>query len=194
MKDDLNILRWLDTAVSGIRFGPDRAEVRQELLEHLEDKTLDLQRVFPDIPEEEARERALSAMGDAEELKVSLAKIHRPWLGWLWTASRIPAIFMLSLVGIYLLFWLVMIPLSMWDQEARLTMFGQKETVWSREVREQSVPLEPAPERPVVDGCLLTMERAWLVEEGAVYPEDKQPTEGLTLQAEISVQIGRAHV
>ena len=42
MKDDLNILRWLDTAVSGIRFGPDRAEVRQELLEHLEDKTLDL--------------------------------------------------------------------------------------------------------------------------------------------------------
>ena len=131
MKDDLNILRWLDTAVSGIRFGPDRAEVRQELLEHLEDKTLDLQRVFPDIPEEEARERALSAMGDAEELKVSLAKIHRPWLGWLWTASRIPAIFMLSLVGIYLLFWLVMIPLSMWDQEARLTMVGQKETVWS---------------------------------------------------------------
>ncbi len=191
MKDDLNILRWLDTAVSGIRFGPDRAEVRQELLEHLEDKTLDLQRVFPDIPEEEARERALSAMGDAEELKVSLAKIHRPWLGWLWTASRIPAIFMLSLVGIYLLFWLVMIPLSMWDQEARLTMFGQKETVWSREVREQSVPLEPAPERPVVDGCLLTMERAWLVEEGAVYPEDKQPTEGLTLQAEISVRSPR---
>ena len=85
---DLKISAWLDTAVSGIRFGPDRAEVRRELLEHLEDKTLDLQRVFPDILEEEARERALYAMGDAEELKVSLAKIHRPWLGYLWTASR----------------------------------------------------------------------------------------------------------
>ena len=188
MKDDLNILRWMDAAVSGIRFGPDRAEVRRELLEHLEDKTQDLQRVFPDILEEEARERALYAMGDAEELKVSLAKIHRPWLGWLWTASRIPAIFMLSLIGIYLLFLLVMLPFIMLDWEARLAMFGQKETVWSQEVREQSVPLEPALERPVVDGCLLTMERAWLVEDGAVYPNDKQPTEGLTLQVEISVR------
>lgn len=88
MKNNLSVLKWLDIAVSGIRFGPDRAEVRQELLEHLEDKTLDLQRVFPDIPEEEARERALSAMGDAWEVKQELARVHRPWLGYLWTASR----------------------------------------------------------------------------------------------------------
>ena len=88
MKNNPRVLKWLDIAVSGIRFGPDRAEVRQELLEHLEDKAADLARVFPDIPEKEAQERALSAMGDPEELKISLARVHRPWLGWLWTASK----------------------------------------------------------------------------------------------------------
>ena len=72
---------WLDTAVSGIRFGPDRKAVRAELEGHIEDKTADLQRIFPGIPEEEARERALSGMGDPEELKISLAKVHRPRAG-----------------------------------------------------------------------------------------------------------------
>ena len=60
---------------------------------HIEDKMADLRRVFPDIPPDEARDRALSAMGDAEELKRELARVHRPWLGWLWTAplsSRVP--------------------------------------------------------------------------------------------------------
>lgn len=79
---------WLDIAVSGIRFGPDRRAVRAELAGHMEDKIADLRRIFPDIPEEEARDRALSAMGDPEELKRALAKIYRPWLGWLWQFSR----------------------------------------------------------------------------------------------------------
>ena len=79
---------WLDIAVSGIRFGPDRRAVRAELAGHMEDKIADLRRIFPDIPEEEARDRALSSMGDPEELKRALAKIHRPWLGWLWQFSR----------------------------------------------------------------------------------------------------------
>lgn len=81
--------RWLDTAVSGIRFGPDQRAVRAELEGHLEDKTADLRRIFPDIPEEEARTRALGSMGDPEELKISLARVHRPWLGYLWRASQV---------------------------------------------------------------------------------------------------------
>ena len=80
---------WLDTAVSGIRFGPDRRAVRCELESHMEDKTADLRQVFPDIPEEEAQARALSAMGDAEVLKKELARVHRPWLGYLWRASQV---------------------------------------------------------------------------------------------------------
>ena len=79
---------WLDRAVSGIRFKPDRLAVRAELYAHLEDRTLDLLRIFPDMDPDEARDRALSTMGDAEELKKKLGKIHRPWLGWLWQFSR----------------------------------------------------------------------------------------------------------
>ena len=43
---------WLDKATAGIRFGPDRREVRSELSAHLEDKALDFQRIFPDLTQE----------------------------------------------------------------------------------------------------------------------------------------------
>lgn len=88
MRENMVLLRWLETAVSGIRFKPDREAVREELYAHLEDKTLDLQRIFPDIDPDEARDQALAGMGDAEEIKVRLARVHRPWLGYLWQASR----------------------------------------------------------------------------------------------------------
>ena len=38
---------WLDTAVGGIRFGPDRAAVREELEAHMEDKTADFHGYLP---------------------------------------------------------------------------------------------------------------------------------------------------
>ena len=89
MKDSIAVRKWLDIAVEGIRFRPDREAVKAELLEHIEDKTADLQRIFPDMEEKEAQERALAGMGDAWELKSALAKLHKPWLGYLWQASRI---------------------------------------------------------------------------------------------------------
>ena len=89
MKDNLSALKWLDIAVSGIRFGPDRNAVRAELQEHIEDKTLDLLRIFPDMDEKEAGERALVSMGDAWELKKELARVHRPWLGYLWRVTQV---------------------------------------------------------------------------------------------------------
>ncbi len=79
---------WLDTAVRLIRFGPDRREVRAELEAHLEDKLEDYRRLFPDMTGEEAEERALKEMGDAEKIGAALGKLHKPWLGYLWTASR----------------------------------------------------------------------------------------------------------
>ena len=80
--------RWLDTAVGGIRFGPDRKAVREELAAHLEDKTADFRRIFPDISPEEAEARAVEEMGDAAEIGRELARLHRPWLGYLWRASK----------------------------------------------------------------------------------------------------------
>lgn len=80
---------WLTTAVQGIRFRPDREMVRAELNAHIEDKTADLRRIFPDLLPNEARQLALEQMGDPEEIGRELAKLHKPWLGWLWQTSRV---------------------------------------------------------------------------------------------------------
>ena len=90
MKEENRIQTWLNTAVSGIRFKPDREAVEQELREHLEDKIEDLQR-FYHLSREEAEGMALGQMGDAEEISREMAKIHKPWLGWLWEVSRMLA-------------------------------------------------------------------------------------------------------
>lgn len=94
---------WLNTAVRGIRFGPDRWAVEAELRAHIEDKAADLTRIFPDMTPEEAEARALSEMGDAEEIGKELAKIHKPWLGYLWVCS-LGALWLLIL-AIALTFW-----------------------------------------------------------------------------------------
>lgn len=81
--------RWLMEATRAIRFAPDRRAVEAELRAHIEDKTADLMRIFPSLPQEEARDMALAQMGDAAEIGQALAKIHKPWLGWLWRASQV---------------------------------------------------------------------------------------------------------
>ena len=80
---------WLDITANRIRFKPDRTAVREELSAHLEDKALDLQRIFPDLTEEEAQQRAAAEMGDPEVVGRELAKIHKPWLGYAWIASQL---------------------------------------------------------------------------------------------------------
>ena len=87
--DDKAFQSWLDEAVKGIVFRPDRAAVRQELADHLEDKSRDLARIFPNMTPQEAEERTLEQMGDPAEIGRQLARIHRPWLGWLWRASQV---------------------------------------------------------------------------------------------------------
>lgn len=87
MKKENRMQTWLNTAVSGIRFKPDREAVEEELRGHFEDKVADLQRIFH-ISQEEAEEMALERMGDAEKIGREMAKIHKPWLGWLWQVSQ----------------------------------------------------------------------------------------------------------
>lgn len=89
MKSIMGMYSWLSIAVSGIRFGPDRDAVKAELAEHIEDKTADLMRVFPQMTEEEAGARALAEMGDAWELKKELARVHTPWLGYFWRLTQV---------------------------------------------------------------------------------------------------------
>ena len=91
---------WLETAVKGIRFGPDRRAVEAELREHLADKTADMARIFH-IEGEEAEREALKRMGDPEEIGRELAKLHKPWLGYLWLASRTVCWILITLALLY---------------------------------------------------------------------------------------------
>lgn len=151
--------QWLDTAVGGIRFGPDRKAVREELCAHLEDKTADFQRIFPDISPEGAEARAVEEMGDAEILRADLAKIHKPWLGYLWTASRVLAVPTVVLAVGYLLVLLVFAPILWlvggWEyREAIVPLPDGQEDV--------ELVLEPEKDGVWISGCWLTMEEAWL--------------------------------
>lgn len=89
MKHIMGMYTWLNVAVSGIRFGADRNAVRAELQQHIEDKAAGLLRAFPDMEEGEAEERVLAAMGDAWEVKKELARVHKPWLGYLWRVTQV---------------------------------------------------------------------------------------------------------
>ena len=80
---------WLDLATADIHFKPDRAAVRAELKAHVEDKCADLRRLYPDMDDWDIKKRATAQMGDPEEVGRALARLHRPWLGYLWRASQV---------------------------------------------------------------------------------------------------------
>lgn len=122
---------WLDAATRDIRFGPDRMAVRAELAAHLEDKQADLCRIFPDIPPEEAEQRALEAMGDPEEIGRELAKIYKPWLGYLWRVSKWVA------VSVVLIFLAINILKNDYYQSAGHPLWGQFSTVYGQTTGEK---------------------------------------------------------
>lgn len=97
-----DFLNWRATVLERVRFKPDRAAIASELTAHYEDHVYDLERVG--YERELAKQRALAAMGDAEEVGCALDRVHKPWLGWLWKVSR-----WLLAVSCLLLVWSVMI-------------------------------------------------------------------------------------
>lgn len=78
---------WCNRATSLIRFGPDRDAVRQELQAHLDDRYEDL--LSQGFSEEEASEKTLEAMGDARDIAMDLALLHRPFWAYVLKYSRI---------------------------------------------------------------------------------------------------------
>lgn len=77
---------WVEKAGSYVKFKPDRAAVKKELLAHLEDKAETL--FHGDVLLYDAQKQALEAMGDADEVGRQLAAVHKAWLGYLWIWSR----------------------------------------------------------------------------------------------------------
>lgn len=82
-----NFDHWCDDVVRCVRFTPDRPAIAKELRDHYEDSVKDFIRVGYD--EKLAETRALTAMGDAEEVGRAMDEAHKPWLGWLWQVSRV---------------------------------------------------------------------------------------------------------
>lgn len=81
-----DFLNWKATVLERVRFRPDRQAIAVELTAHYEDHVRDLERL--DYPPELAKQRALDAMGAPELIGRALDRVHKPWLGWLWMASR----------------------------------------------------------------------------------------------------------
>lgn len=99
MRDQFQI--WVDAVCEQVRFQPDRKAIAKELRVHYEDHVKDLLRLGrnPEL----AAERALAAMGDAQEVGRALDKVHKPWLGWLWEVSRVLALALAALAAVLLL-------------------------------------------------------------------------------------------
>lgn len=100
MRDKFQI--WVDAVCEQVRFRPDRKGIEAELRIHYEDHVNDLLRLGR--PRELAEERALGAMGNAQEVGWALDKVHKPWLGWLWEASR-GLLLALTVLMAVTLFW-----------------------------------------------------------------------------------------
>ena len=81
-----DFLNWRAAVVAQVRFKPDRKAIAAELTAHFEDHVRDLERL--DYSRQLAKERALAAMGDPEQIGKALDRVHKPWLGWLWKVSR----------------------------------------------------------------------------------------------------------
>ena len=77
-----------------IRFRPDRRGVEEELMDHLLDRRDTLKEAG--VPDGEAEERAVAAMGDPAEIGRALDRYHSPLLGW----TQIVVLWLVVLLGI----------------------------------------------------------------------------------------------
>ena len=85
MKTDRS-LSWLRDAVGGIKYKPDRKRVEKELYEHLISRNEDF--LAQGVPEREADELVVKAMGDPEETRRLLAEVYKPFWGYVVATLR----------------------------------------------------------------------------------------------------------
>ena len=98
--------KWCNQAVRLIRYPPDRKEVFEELRQHVDDRSdLFLAQGFS---QEEAVEKTLLAMGDADELAPQLAAIHKPFWGFAWSITKSFAI--IAFIGMLLAVLIYRVP------------------------------------------------------------------------------------
>ena len=103
---------WCREATKDIRYKPDRKAVHKELMDHLEEHREHL--MAEGLSPVQATVSAIDSMGSAQEIAPQLAAIHRPWLGYLFSAVRFAAIVLLifsvftyGFIGVSVLFDLI---------------------------------------------------------------------------------------
>lgn len=85
--------RWCWDAVRKIKYPPDRNKVYAELYDHMMDRYESL--IERGMSPADAEKKTLEAMGNADELAIQLAAIHRPFWAYALVLIRIVAIVML---------------------------------------------------------------------------------------------------
>lgn len=88
--DNEKFKAWCEKATKDIRYRPDRKVVYEELMGHLED-AYD-RNIAQGLSPAAAQQQALASIGSAQEVGSQLAKIHRPWLGYLYSLVRFAAV------------------------------------------------------------------------------------------------------
>ena len=89
---------WLELAVKGLYYPPDRRKVSQELRDHFTDRVEDYR--AKGHPMQEAYRLAVKSLGDPTETAALLRTVHKPWLGWLLCSVRLLVIILL-VIGIF---------------------------------------------------------------------------------------------
>lgn len=123
----MNRNEWMEQVIREVRFAPDRRRIRQELAEHMEDRMeeyLEDLGAYSDSQEEiefdtlvrKAELRLLESMGDPVELGQELNQQHKPWLGWLWMASRVLLAVSVCLVAAMIILFLLIMPMNSMDK------------------------------------------------------------------------------
>ena len=93
---------WCSRAVRGIRYTPDRNDVYNELYQHVQDRYESF--TSKGIPEEEAKDLTIRAMGNPDELAPMLAEIHHsiwPYLVIItrWVTAAVLVVALITLTG-----------------------------------------------------------------------------------------------
>ena len=84
---------WLELAVKGLYYPPDRRKVSQELRDHFTDRVEDYR--AKGHPMQEAYRLAVKSLGDPTETAALLRAVHKPWLFWCLRLARIALVLVL---------------------------------------------------------------------------------------------------
>ena len=173
--------RWCESAVSGIRFKPDRAQVYDELYAHLEDRRAAM--TDAGVPEDEAVQKALTAMGSAAEVAEQLEQVHRPFWGYLLRLSRWLLLIAAVLTAFIVFPWLRGLALvTPGDLASTLSYYGNAEGFDTNHAKHIWTVESAA--RDSSDGYRFTLRRAdgWLSDRAEVLGETEADSVDLTVE------------